>query len=68
MQCSSCNKGTLKPSVIEGLYRAHTCSDCGGDWVLIEDYVTWRERHADCEFAKNIHFEVINVIDTKEAM
>jgi len=68
MQCSSCNKGTLTPSFIDGLFRAHTCSDCGGDWVLIEDYAAWRERHPDYEFAKDIHFEEINIADTKEAM
>ena len=68
MQCTSCNKGTLYPSFIDGLFRAHTCSNCGGDWILIEDYAAWRERHPDYEFAKDIHFEEINITDTKEAM
>jgi Zn-finger nucleic acid-binding protein len=68
MQCTSCQTGTLNPSVIEGLFRANTCSGCGGDWVLIEDYAIWRERHPAYEFAKDIHFEEINIVDTKEAM
>jgi Zn-finger nucleic acid-binding protein len=68
MQCSSCNNGTLNPSFIDGLFRAHTCSGCGGDWVLIEDYAAWRERHPDYEFAKDINFEEINIADTKTAM
>jgi hypothetical protein len=59
MQCTSCQTGTLNPSVIEGLFRANTCSGCGGDWVLIEDYAIWRERHPAYEFAKDIHFEEI---------
>lgn len=68
MKCTSCNKGTLQPSFIDGLFRAHTCSNCGGDWILIEDYAAWRERHPDYEFAKDIQFEEINITDTKEAM
>tara|TARA_B110000091_G_C13649374_1_gene404710 strand:+ start:161 stop:697 length:537 start_codon:yes stop_codon:yes gene_type:complete len=60
--------GTLTPSVIEGLFRANTCSDCGGDWVLIEDYAAWRVRHPNYVFVKDIHFEEINVVDTKDAM
>lgn len=68
MECTSCNKGKLNPSVIDGLFSANTCSYCGGDWVLIEDYATWREGHSDYEFAKGIHFEEINIVDTKEAM
>lgn len=68
MQCSSCNKGTLNPSLIDGLSKACTCTYYGGDWVLVEDYAVWRERHPDYEFAKDIHFEEINVADTKKAM
>jgi Zn-finger nucleic acid-binding protein len=68
MQCTGCQTGTLTPSFIEGLFRANTCSHCGGDWVLIEDYAAWRERHPDYEFAKDIHFEEISIVDTKEAM
>lgn len=68
MLCTSCQTGILTPSSIEGLFKAHTCSDCGGDWVLIEDYAVWRERHPDYEFAEDIYFEEINITDTKEAM
>lgn len=68
MLCTGCETGTLFPSFIEGLFKAHTCSDCGGDWVLIQDYAAWRERHIDYEFAKDIHFEEINIADTKDAM
>jgi Zn-finger nucleic acid-binding protein len=68
MQCTSCHNGRLIPCLIMGLFKAHSCSDCGGDWVLIEDYALWREHHPDYEFAKDIHFEEINIVDTKEAM
>lgn len=68
MKCTACKKGTLSPSFIDGLFRAHTCSHCSGDWILIEDYVTWRERHSDYEFAKDIHFEEVPALEKKEAI
>ena len=65
----TCNAQVVRQKhSLEGLFRANTCSDCGGDYMLIEDNAAWRERHPDYEFAKNIHFEAINVVDTKEAM
>jgi hypothetical protein len=58
----------LNSSFIDGLFKACTCTYCGGDWVLVEDYAVWRERHPDYEFAKDIHVEEINVADTKKSM
>jgi len=68
MNCTACSKGKLNPSFIDGLFRAHTCSECGGDWILIEDYAAWRERHPDYEFAKDIQFEEEKVLDKKQAI
>ncbi len=50
MKCTSCKQGELDPSFIEGQFRAHTCSNCGGNWVLIEDYVAWKERNPQYSF------------------
>lgn len=35
---------------MDSLFRCHTCNHCGGNWVLIEDYVAWRERNPDYSF------------------
>lgn len=45
MKCPSCKLTTLVPSFIDGLFRSHTCDSCKGNWLLIEDYVTWVERN-----------------------
>ena len=58
MKCTSCNSGELKPSFIDGLFRAHTCDNCEGNWILIEDYVAWKERNADLEFNQDANVEV----------
>jgi Zn-finger nucleic acid-binding protein len=51
MKCTSCNKGILSPSFIDGLFRAHTCTACAGNWILIEDYVAWKERNPEFKFS-----------------
>jgi len=50
MKCTSCKQGELNPSYIEGQFRAHTCSNCEGNWILIEDYVSWKERNPQFTF------------------
>ena len=54
MKCTSCNKGELQPSFIDGQFRAHSCSNCQGNWLLIEDYVSWKERNPQFTFDNNI--------------
>lgn len=67
MNCTSCNKGLLKPSFIEGQFRSHTCTHCNGHWILIEDFAAWKERNPTFEFADNISFEA-ETSDTKKAL
>lgn len=50
---------------MDGQFRSHTCSNCLGNWVLIEDYVTWKERHPQFVFNDDI---VCEIDDTKTAM
>jgi len=50
MKCTSCKAGELTPSFIDGQFRAHTCDNCQGNWILIEDYVSWKERNPQFTF------------------
>lgn len=68
MNCTSCNEGRLLPSFIDGQFRAHTCNSCGGNWVLIEDYVAWKERNQDYQFFEDISFSEDEVEDSKRAL
>lgn len=65
MKCTSCKQGELTPSFIDGQFRAHTCSNCNGNWILIEDYVAWKERNPHFSFDENLSYEVD---ETKQAM
>ena len=41
MQCTSCNTGHLKPSTLDTTLTCQTCSNCGGNWIKLEDYIEW---------------------------
>ncbi|WP_444920640.1 zf-TFIIB domain-containing protein [Microbulbifer sp. CnH-101-G] len=68
-RCTSCKNGVLKAGFLEELFRAHTCSNCGGNWILVEDYLTWKRKNADYQFSDNL--DVLNeevAGDTKKAI
>ena len=58
MKCTSCKQGDLLPSFIDGQFRAHTCNNCEGNWILIEDYVAWKERNPQYAFDENTQCEI----------
>ena len=58
MKCTSCNEGELIPNFIEGQFRAHQCNNCKGDWILIEDYVAWKERNPEFTFDEKAQCEL----------
>ena len=51
MKCTSCNTGTLSPSYLDHLFPCHTCDHCGGNWILLPDYLAWKEAHPDFQFS-----------------
>ncbi|RWX54528.1 zf-TFIIB domain-containing protein [Photobacterium chitinilyticum] len=65
MKCTSCKVGVLSPSFIDDLFRAHTCTHCGGNWVLVEDYVSWKESNPEFQFTDNVSCEAV---DTESAL
>jgi Zn-finger nucleic acid-binding protein len=56
MKCTSCNESNLMPSFIDNLFRAHNCNHCGGNWILIEDFLSWKEKNPEYSFAENIEY------------
>ncbi|MGB0664605.1 MAG: zf-TFIIB domain-containing protein [Pontibacterium sp.] len=44
MNCPKCKTVKLKPSFLEPALRSHECVHCDGDWILIEDIVSWLEQ------------------------
>lgn len=67
MKCTACGQGRLIPSFLDALFRCHTCDHCGGNWILIEDYVAWQERNADYPF-KDAEITEQEVQETERAL
>jgi len=57
MQCTSCKQGQLEAGFIDGLFRAHICNNCGGYWILIDDYLSWKGNNPNHEFDDSIKCE-----------
>lgn len=60
MKCPICKDSNLIPSFLEEMFHAHTCNNCSGNWLLVEDYVVWKDRHPDYAFSNDAAFEVEN--------
>lgn len=54
MQCTQCKQGDLSPTFIDSLFRAHECKHCGGNWILIEDFLSWKEKNPNHQFNDSI--------------
>ncbi len=57
MKCTACKVGVLSPSFIDSLFRAHTCNNCGGNWILIEDFLAWKENNPEHKFDDQLQYE-----------
>ena len=68
MNCTSCNFGVLKPSFIDGLFRAHECSKCGGNWILVEDFVSWKEKNPEHQISDDAQWAEDETQDTSKAL
>jgi Zn-finger nucleic acid-binding protein len=67
MKCPSCGAGRLESSYFDGLFACQSCSNCGGELILLRDFKRWQERHSESEFSASAEVEVISE-DTSRAM
>jgi len=67
MKCSSCGTGRLESSYFEGLFACHSCTDCGGDLILLGDFLRWQELNPESKFEVEAEVGVV-AEETKRAM
>ncbi|MDE1460405.1 zf-TFIIB domain-containing protein [Spartinivicinus poritis] len=53
MKCTSCKKGVLTPTRLDKQIPCMTCNSCKGNWLYLEDYLSWKEKNPEAKF-KNI--------------
>lgn len=68
MDCPSCQSGQLTPNFIDDQFRAHQCTNCEGHWILVEDYIAWKESHPDYEFDNSADGQRLEAEESKQAM
>lgn len=67
MKCTKCQLGQLMPVFVDSLFRGHTCNHCGGSWVLVEDFVAWKEKNPEHQFTRDFQVEE-EVVDSAQAL
>ncbi|QSX37078.1 zf-TFIIB domain-containing protein [Shewanella sedimentimangrovi] len=68
MKCTSCKKGTLMPTRLDGLFPAHSCNHCEGHWVLIEDFVAWKQQQGASELEEGRAVVVEELEESRQAL
>jgi len=67
MKCTVCKQGNLLPSFMDSLFRAHTCDHCGGNWILVEDFLVWKEQSSDDDLSVVVNYEE-EILDSSKAL
>ncbi len=65
MKCPSCHVGILQNDTIDNLFPCKTCDHCQGHWLLLKDYMYWKN-HSDKK--PIIEDTDISAIETKNAL
>ena len=60
MKCPACKSGNLVSGYLEDLFLARTCDHCGGNWLLLEDYLHWLQRTPPQPLAASIEYEIMD--------
>nr|WP_086940817.1 zf-TFIIB domain-containing protein [Thaumasiovibrio occultus] len=68
MKCPKCKDSALHAKQMDEQFAAQECERCGGDWILVEDFVQWRENNPGFEFAKNVDVEEDEILDSQNAL
>jgi len=71
MHCTSCKTGELIPSKIEANFKAHTCNNCNGHWIHLDDYFGWQKKQTPMQAVVddiNVEVDTIDADETKQAM
>ncbi|RBP51010.1 zf-TFIIB domain-containing protein [Arenicella xantha] len=67
MKCTACESGLLIPAYLEGLFPCHTCTDCGGNLVMLGDYLRWQDANENALFISDTSTKV-EIQETERAL
>lgn len=67
MHCTACDGGELMLNAVDGLFTCHLCQNCGGHWLLIKNFLDWKEKNPNHDFSTTVSGE-LEAIDSIRAL
>jgi len=67
MNCTSCKAGKLMPAFLDDLFPCYTCDNCGGNFVMLSQYLVWADNNPDDSVVTN-HDSEFKAEETSKAM
>ncbi|CAK7060764.1 zf-TFIIB domain-containing protein [Saezia sanguinis] len=68
MKCPSCTNGELNRAYLDNLFACQTCDHCGGNWILLEHYLRWKDTSPEPLDAASAEDLDIEPMDSKQAL
>lgn len=68
MLCPSCKQTSLHYTQFEENLPCKQCSNCGGSWLLLSDYLQWQTTLTAAQVAEATDFHVDEIQDSKKAL
>jgi len=57
MKCTSCGKATLNSSYLEPQLPCYNCPSCGGNLLMLTDFLRWKDNNSVEATQNTIHIE-----------
>lgn len=67
MNCTACKVGNLTPSYLEGLFPCSSCDHCGGNLIMLTDYLRWKDDNKNADFTSDRESTLV-IDETERAM
>ncbi len=68
MKCTSCKTGELLPNTLEETLPCHTCNNCGGNWIKLEDYIKWHNTQQPQQAVVDEIGVEVDAIESRQAL
>jgi len=66
MKCTSCGAGELNSAYLESLLPCYRCSNCGGNFFMLRDYLRWKDHNPELD--SNDGTVKVELHETEKAM
>lgn len=66
MKCTSCREATLNSSYLEPQLPCYNCPVCGGNLLMLTDFLSWKENNSSAELTASS--ATVEIQETSKAM